>query len=211
MAESHGSLFLRETAGLPGKVTRFVVLGLKFRVEEEIPILFLLTETFEWFLRSFRLRGGPDLGTGRGRRKAMQEKWLKILLMLLLACGWGTQVLAEDVGNFSRVVNEVDQLKKGKEPAVPAKVPNGVENQDVVLTKQDAMAVVQFVDESTITISPKSKVTIEDYMYDASKGKARGTIKVLEGVVETVIPATDTLQKKDIQIRTTTAIAGIRG
>jgi hypothetical protein len=60
-------------------------------------------------------------------------------------------------------------------------------------------------------ISPKSKVTIEDYMYEASKGRPKGTIKVLEGVVETVIPTTDKLQQKDIQIFTTTAIAGIRG
>jgi len=136
---------------------------------------------------------------------------LLALLVVLAAFGWETTVLAEDVGKFSQVLNQVDQLKKGKEPALPAKVPNGVENQDMVRTKEQALAVVQFVDESTITISPKSKVTIEDYMYDASKGKAKGTIKVLEGVVETVIPATDTLQQKDIQIRTTTAIAGIRG
>ena len=141
----------------------------------------------------------------------MQKKWLVGLLVLSLAGVWVTQVLAEDVGNFSRVVNEVDQLKKGKEPAVPAKVPNGVENQDVVRTKEQAMAVVQFLDESTMTISPKSKVTIEDYMYDATKGRAKGTIKILEGVVETVVPTTDQLQQKDIQIRTTTAIAGIRG
>ena len=46
----------------------------------------------------------------------MQKKWLVGLLVLLLAGVWVTQVLAEDVGNFSRVVNEVDQLKKGKEP-----------------------------------------------------------------------------------------------
>ncbi len=140
----------------------------------------------------------------------MKTRWPLVFLVLLLAVGWATQVLAEDVGNFTRVVNQVDQLKKGKEPAVPAKVPNGVENQDVVRTKEQSMAVVQFIDDSNITISPKSKVTIEDYMYDANKGRAKGTIKVLEGVVETVIPTTDKLQKKDIQILTTTAIAGIR-
>jgi hypothetical protein len=71
--------------------------------------------------------------------------------------------------------------------------------------------VVQFIDDSNLTISPKSQVTIEDYMYDADKGRVKGTIKVLEGVVETVIPTTDKLQQKDIQIFTTTAIAGIRG
>jgi hypothetical protein len=141
----------------------------------------------------------------------MQTRWPLVLLVLLVALAWGTQVLAEDVGKFSRLVNQVDQLKKGKEPAVPAKVDNGVENQDVVRTREQSMAVVQFIDDTNVTISPKSKVIIEDYMYDANKGRAKGTIKVLEGVVETVIPTTDKLQQKDIQIFTTTAIAGIRG
>jgi hypothetical protein len=135
------------------------------------------------------------------------------LAALLLAgvLGGAALVSAEDVGKFSRVVNQVEQLKQGKEPATPAKVPNGVANQDQLRTKEQSMAVVQFVDESTMTVSPKSKVTIEEYMYDASKGKAKGSIKVMEGVVETVIPSTEKLQQKDIQIRTTTAIAGIRG
>ena len=132
-------------------------------------------------------------------------------LTLIGVLGGAAFVLAEDVGQFSRVVNQVEQLKQGKEPPVPAKVPNGVANQDGVVTKEQSMAVVHFVDDSTMTISPKSKVTIEDYMYDASKGKTSGSIKVMQGVVETVIPTTEKLQQKDIQIRTTTAIAGIRG
>jgi hypothetical protein len=143
----------------------------------------------------------------------MQHRWLPVIVALLMlgALAWVHQAQAEDVGKFSRVVNQVDQLKKGKEPALPAKVTNGVENQDMVRTREQAMAVVLFVDESTMTISPKSKVTIEDYMYDASKGQTKGSIKVLEGVVEAVIPASDRLQQRDLQIRTTTAIAGIRG
>jgi hypothetical protein len=140
----------------------------------------------------------------------MKTKLPLVLMVLLLALGWTTQVLAADVGNFSRVLNQVDQLKKGQGPALEAKVPNGVENQDVVRTKEQSMAVVTFVDDSNVTISPKSKVTIEDYMYDASKGQSKGTIKVFEGVIETVIPTSDKIKQTSIQIYTTTAIAGIR-
>ena len=131
--------------------------------------------------------------------------------LLALNLGGAAAVMAADVGNFSRVVNQVEQVKQGKGAAQPAKVPNGVANQDEVLTKDQSMAVVHFVDDSTMTISPKSNVTIEDYMYDASKGKTTGSIKVMQGVVETVIPTAEKLQQKNIQIQTTTAIAGIRG
>jgi hypothetical protein len=131
-------------------------------------------------------------------------------MVMCLALGWAAQVLAVDVGNFTRVLNQVDQLKKGQGPALPAKVPNGVENQDMVHTQEKSMAVVTFMDDSNVTISPKSKVTIEDYMYDASKGQTKGAVKVFEGVIETVIPNTDKVRQVNIQIYTTTAIAGIR-
>jgi hypothetical protein len=131
-------------------------------------------------------------------------------MVLCLALGWAVQVLAVDVGNFSRVLNQVDQVKKGQGSALPAKVPNGVENQDLVRTHEQSMAVVTFMDDSNVTISPKSKVTIEDYMYDASKGQTKGAVKVFEGVIETVIPNTDKVRQVNIQIYTTTAIAGIR-
>jgi hypothetical protein len=142
----------------------------------------------------------------------METKWPRRLVVLvgLGLLWWTTPILAEDVGQFNRVVNQVDHLKQGKAPPVPAKVPDGVANQDKINTRAKSMAVVQFVDDSTMTISPKSKVTIEDYMYDASKAQTQGTVKLLQGVVESVIP-TEKLQKKDIKIITTTAIAGIRG
>ena len=141
----------------------------------------------------------------------IRQLGLSLGVLLVLNLGGAATVMAADVGNFSRVVNQVEQVKQGKGPAQPAKVPNGVANQDEVLTKDQSMAVVHFVDDSTMTISPKSNVTIEDYMYDASKGKTTGSIKVMQGVVETVIPTAEKLQQKDIKIRTTTAIAGIRG
>jgi hypothetical protein len=143
----------------------------------------------------------------------MQTKWPAglLFLMILGLLGWTTPVLGDDVGQFNQVVNQVDHLKQGQAPPLPAKVQSGVANQDQVHTREKSMAVVQFVDESTMTISPKSRVTIEDYMYDAGKAQSQGTVKVLQGVVESVIPTTDRLQKKDLKILTTTAIAGIRG
>jgi hypothetical protein len=142
--------------------------------------------------------------------QAKRSSLLLIVVALGLSC-CAAPALADDVGKFTRVVNEVAQSKQGKGQPQMAKVPGGVENQDLVETRQQAMAVVQFVDDSTITISPKSKVTIEDYMYDVSKGKSKGAIKIVEGVMETIVADKEKLQNKDINIYTTTAIAGIRG
>jgi hypothetical protein len=143
----------------------------------------------------------------------MQTRWVLVVSILLAALlgGAGLVMGQQDVGQFTQVVNQVNKVKQGQGTALPAKVPDGLANKDEVQTKEKSMAVVQFLDESTMTVSPKSLVTIEDYMYDANKGKTKGSIKIVQGVVESIIPATDKLQQKDIQIRTTTAIAGIRG
>ena len=55
----------------------------------------------------------------------MQVRWLPVVVALLMigALAVVPQARAEDVGKFSRVVNQVEQLKKGQEPPLPAKVP----------------------------------------------------------------------------------------
>jgi len=70
----------------------------------------------------------------------MQIRWSLVLVGLFLLIMAGAALgLAEEVGQFTRVVNQVDQLKQGKQSPVPAKVPNGVANQDQVLTKEQSM------------------------------------------------------------------------
>jgi hypothetical protein len=67
------------------------------------------------------------------------------LLAALLVFGlwsWTAPALAEDVGQFTRVVNQVDQLKKGEEPVFAAQVPGGVEVQDMVRTREQSISVV---------------------------------------------------------------------
>jgi hypothetical protein len=118
---------------------------------------------------------------------------------------------AEEVGHFSQVVNKVDYLKQGKGPPQPAKVKDGVENQDMVRTAEQSRAMMRFIDDTTMTVGPKSELTIEEYMYDASKGRRQAVVKLLSGVVETVAPQVASPGKSDFTLRTPTATAGIRG
>ena len=132
-----------------------------------------------------------------------------ILLALLLGFPPSFQpALAEDAGKFTLVINQVDHLKKGQEPAAQAKVHDGVAVQDAVRTAEQSRARVQFVDATTMTVAPKSKVTIEEYMYDAKQGKSKGVIQLIDGVMETVTPPGG---QPEVIIKTSTAIAGIRG
>jgi hypothetical protein len=114
---------------------------------------------------------------------------------------------AEDVGHFEQVINQVDQLKQGQEPAKPAKVPDGVANQDMVRTHEQSRAKLGFVDDTKMTVSPQTELTIEDYMYDAKKQR-RAVVNLYKGAVETVVP--NAVPNDQFTIKTPTATAGIR-
>lgn len=131
------------------------------------------------------------------------------LLVLLLALPGVVQAAA--VGRFTQVAGEVDLLKQGKLPAVPVKLQDSVEPGDVIRTKSQAKAQITFMDDTTLTISPGSRVAVESYMYDADKKQRHGVVQVFYGMVETVVNRVLQAEKPDILLKTHTAIMGVRG
>ena len=137
-----------------------------------------------------------------------------MLVSLLLTCllVWGGQAaLAAPVGNFLQVEGNVDLLKGGKVPAVPAKVQGAVDVGDVVRTKSDSRAEIKFVDDSVLTIAPESGITIEEYMYDASISERKAVVGVLRGLVHTAVEKVNAGAEPDFIMKTHTAVLGVRG
>jgi hypothetical protein len=132
------------------------------------------------------------------------------LTAVLLVCAgvWPGPALAEDVGQFEQVINRVDHLKQGQSPVRQAKVPDGVANQDMVRTQEQSRAKLGFIDDTKMTVGPKTELTIEEYMYDAKSNQRRAVTKVYTGVVETVAP--HVIPGDQFITRTPTATAGIR-
>ncbi len=137
-----------------------------------------------------------------------------ILVSLLLTCllAFGSQAaLAAPVGNFIQVEGNVDLLKGGKVPAIPAKAQGGVEVGDVVRTKSDSRAEIKFVDDSVLAIAPESGITIEEYMYDAAKSERKAVVGVLRGMVHTAVEKVNPTGEPDFIMKTHTAVLGVRG
>lgn len=122
-----------------------------------------------------------------------------------------TWASAEEVGNFTQVIERVDYQKGPTGPVTPAKVKEPVEVSDVIQTYDVSRAQVEFRDKTTITISPKSKVAIESYMFDQSKFERTGQFDLIQGVIKVVVPVLKAGEKSNITIKTSTAIMGIRG
>jgi len=143
------------------------------------------------------------------------KKWIKscgALAIISLVLGlWAASSLADDVCRFTEVVGQVNLMKFGAGEAVPAKEEMGAAEKDMVNTKVASRAQLKFIDASMLTIAPLSDVTIESYMYDASKARRHGVIDLTQGVVHAVVTNLQKAREPDVLIKTPTAIMGIRG
>ena len=134
-----------------------------------------------------------------------------IIALLVGVLGFPAGARAAVVGKFTVVEGRVDLLRHGKLPAIPVKLQDGVEPGDVVRTKSRARAQITFVDDTTMSLSPGSRVAIEKYMYNAAKKERSGVVQVFYGMVYTVVNRILQTEKPDIILKTHTAIMGVRG
>jgi hypothetical protein len=136
------------------------------------------------------------------------------LLMALLAAVLVLGVAraqAEAVGKFTQVEGRVDLLKGGQLPATPVKVGAAVEPKDVIRTKSLSKAQITFIDNSVLTISPGSRIAIEEYMVNTVQGKRRAVLQVFQGLALAVINKIFKVEEPDFVVKTQTAITGVRG
>ncbi len=134
-----------------------------------------------------------------------------ILLLMALALILPSKAPAAVVGRITQVEGRVDLLKKGQLPATPVKLQDGLEKGDVIRTKSLSKAQITFVDKSTLTIAPESRIAIEEYMVDEGKGKRNAVLQMFQGLALTVVSKIYQSNEPDFVVKTQTAIMGIRG
>jgi hypothetical protein len=137
--------------------------------------------------------------------------WRVIVIVSFFQVFFLQAAQAAVVGRFQAVEGRVDILTGGQLPASPAKVDEGVEPGDVVRTKTRSRAQLRFVDDTTLSLAPESRVVIEEYLYAAGKNRRRAVLRVLQGLVLTVVTRLWQTQEPDFLMKTHTAIMGVRG
>jgi len=131
--------------------------------------------------------------------------------MLVLVLVIPAVVDAAAVGRFTMVEGQVDLLRQGKLPAVPVKVQDGVEPGDVIRTKSKSKAQVKFVDDSSITMAPESRMAVADFVYDGPRGYRRAVLRHFRGLIHAVVTQLIKVQEPEFIIETQTAVMGVRG
>jgi hypothetical protein len=139
---------------------------------------------------------------------------MKIFVSFFLAIAYALALPvgspAEVAGHFVKVEGPVDLLKQGRLPVQAPKAKDAVEPGDVIRTKIQGRAQVKFVDESVLTISPGSRVALETYLYDASKGARKVVLQVFRGMVQAEVTQAFDTREPDFIMKTHTAILGVK-
>jgi hypothetical protein len=134
-----------------------------------------------------------------------------VLMILAFQVGPLTHAQADVVGRFTQVEGRVDLLKGGQLPANPVKLDDGVQPGDVLRTKSLSKAQITFIDNSTLSVSPESRVAIETYMFDAAKQKRSAVLQLFQGLAHVVVSKVFEVVEPDFVIKTHTAVMGVRG
>ena len=142
----------------------------------------------------------------------MQRKvFCGLIAMLLLALILPPGLHAAVVGRFTLIKGQVDLLKGGKVPGIPAKVQDGVEPGDVIRTKTMSKAQLSMVDASVITLAPESRLAIADYQYNPARDERRAVLRLFQGLVHTAVNRIIKTEEPDFIMETHTATIGVRG
>jgi hypothetical protein len=86
-----------------------------------------------------------------------------------------------------------------------------VEPGDVLRTKSLSRAQITFLDNTTVTLSPESRIAIDEYMFDPAKRKRSAVLQLFQGVVHLVVTQLFKVQEPDFLVKTHTAVMGVRG
>ena len=136
---------------------------------------------------------------------------ISVLAALTLVIVLPSLAPAEVVGRLTQVEGRVDILKNGKLPATPVKVGDSVEAGDVLRSKSLSKAQITFMDNSIITLSPESRLAIEDYQFEPAQHKRNAVLQLFKGLAHVVVNKLYQVEEPDFVIKTQTAITGVRG
>jgi hypothetical protein len=156
-------------------------------------------------------RPGKTPASPKGGNVMRQKIRLALMMLIILAFAIPLAAHASVVGRFTLIKGQVDVLKGGKIPAIPAKVQDGVETGDVIRTKSGGKAQLSMVDASVITLAPESRLAVADYQYNPARGERRAVLRLLRGLVHTVVNRIIKAEEPDFVMETHTATIGVRG
>ncbi len=138
-----------------------------------------------------------------------------LLLVLLLAVScllFAGQAAAQVAGKITAIEGRVDILRAGTAAATPVKTGDAVNVGDILRTKSDGKAEITFIDRSIMTVGPKSRLGIDEYLFKPEEQKRTASLNLYRGRSGFQIPKpVYAAEGSKFEMKTKTAVAGVRG
>jgi hypothetical protein len=135
------------------------------------------------------------------------------LLVFGLALVWGAAASPQAVGQRAARIGAAQAVQNDVEGRLgnsvhKLAVGSEVFQNQLVRTGKDSTARLQFLDETDLSLSPFTQVTLDRFVYDPDKKTGRVILNVPRGLVRFV---TGSMEKQSYTIRTPIGTLGVRG
>ena len=130
-----------------------------------------------------------------------------VLLTLLL----DASALAQEarIGTI-KTVKGVARIVSGSD-SVPATIGAAVHQNDAVETGEDGAVGLTFIDNTTLSLGPRSRITLSKVVFNPDKGDFAFVAQLAKGTFMFVSGSIAKLAPQAVEIRTPTSTIGIRG
>jgi hypothetical protein len=116
---------------------------------------------------------------------------------------------AQEVGTIAALEGSVEIGRAGA--WTPAGVGQAVEQGDELRTGTDARVRIVFQDDSVLTVTDNSHLTLDEQIFDPGAGEVKSLIGLLQGKVRALVGDYYKLPGAGYEIESPTAVAGVRG
>lgn len=113
------------------------------------------------------------------------------------------------IGTIKEMTGNVTIARGAKK--IAAEQGTEIEVDDEILTDSDGSAGILFLDETTLSLGPKSKVAIKDYIYNPDSSQFSFVVKIFKGTASYVSGLIAKLRPESAEFITPSATIGIRG
>jgi len=128
-------------------------------------------------------------------------KWLLIFLPI---------VANAQVGSISELRGIGEVLRQDSEDSLEAELELSIDSMDNVRTGNGRLSVT-FLDDSTVSLTERSSIVIDDFVFDPDPSRSRLALNMASGTARFLTGALGRINRENINIRTPVATIAIRG
>jgi len=127
-----------------------------------------------------------------------------------LLIGLVSSSLYADIGSISELRGNGEVLRSQNGDKLLAELSLGILSNDDVRTGNGRMA-IQFLDDSVIKLTERSRIVVDEYIYDPNPSKSKLALRMASGTARFITGKLGKIDKKNVSIVTPSATVSVLG